>query len=189
MRPVLANAGRLAPAFAKVLTALGPESAAMVRTTMAVTTLQGSPALNVIAQTATAGVNIRIALGDTSETVLAHMRKVIGDDQVEIDVVEAYEPAPLSPYSTADQEDEAFALLEATITEVFPDAVPAPYVMMATTDSRNFTEICDRVYRFAPFRMTKAQRESIHSYDEHLGVDTFLDGVRWYRRLVERLPG
>jgi carboxypeptidase PM20D1 len=70
---------------------------------------------------------------------------------------------------------------------VFPDAVPAPYVMMAATDSRHFTEISDRVYRFAPFRMTKAQRESIHSYDEHLGVDAFLDGVRWYRRLIERL--
>ena len=37
-----------------------------------------------------------------SETVLAHVRKAIGDDQVEIDVVEAYEPSPLSPYSTAD---------------------------------------------------------------------------------------
>jgi carboxypeptidase PM20D1 len=37
--------------------------------------------------------------------------------------------------------------------------------------------------------MTKAQRESIHSYDEHLGVDDFIDGVRWYRRLIERLPG
>ncbi len=43
--------------------------------------------------------------------------------------------------------------------------------MMAATDSRTFTEISDRVYRFAPFRMTKAQREAIHSYDEHLGVD------------------
>ena len=35
--------------------------------------------------------------------------------------------------------------------------------------------------------MTKAQRESIHSYDEHIGVDDFLDGVRWYPRLIERL--
>ena len=66
--------------------------------------------------------------------------------------------------------------------------MPAPYVMMATTDSRHFTRICDRVYRFAPFRMTRAHRESIHSYDEHLGVDAFLDGIRWYRRLIERLP-
>jgi carboxypeptidase PM20D1 len=187
MRPLMANAGRLGPALARILTAMGPESAAMARTTFAVTTLSGSPALNVIAQTATAGVNIRIMLGDTSETVLAHVRKVIGDDKVEVDVVEAYEPSPLSPYSTADTEDAAFKLIEDTIREVFPEAIPAPYVMMAATDSRTFTAISDRVYRFAPFRMTKAQREAIHSYDEHLGVDDFLDGVRWYRRLIERL--
>ena len=127
-------------------------------------------------------------LGDTSETVLAHVRKVIGDDRVEIDVVEAYEPSPLSPYSTGETTDDAFQLIEDTITEVFPDAVPAPYVMMAATDSRTFAAISDRIYRFAPFRMTKAQREAIHSYDEHLGVDDFLDGVRWYQRLIERLP-
>ena len=187
LRPLLANAGRLGPALPRLLTALGPESAAMVRTTFAVTTLQGSPALNVIAQTATAGVNIRIMLGDTSESVLAHLRKVIRDDRVEIDVVEAYEPSPLSPYSTADRKDAAFELVEATISEVFPDAVPAPYVMMAATDSRSFSPICDRIYRFAPFRMTKAQREAIHSYDEHLGVDDFLDGVRWYQRLIEKV--
>lgn len=162
----------------------------MVRTTFAVTTLQGSPALNVIAQTATAGVNVRIMLGDTSQSVVAHVRKAIGDDQVEVEVIEAHEPSPLSPYSMPDRPDPAFALIEEMIVEVFPDAVPAPYVMMAATDSRHFAGplgISDRVYRFAPFRMTKAQREAIHSYDEHLGVDAFLDGVRWYRRLIERL--
>ena len=104
------------------------------------------------------------------------------------EVIEAQEPSPLSPYSTAERRDDAFGLLEDTIGEVFPDAVPAPYVMMAATDSRHFTAITDRVYRFAPFRMTKAQREAIHSYDEHLGVDAFLDGVRWYQRLLEGLP-
>jgi carboxypeptidase PM20D1 len=188
LRPLLAGAERLAPALSRALTALGPESAAMVRTTFAVTTLQGSPALNVIAGTATAGVNIRIMLGDTAASVVEHVRKAIADDQIEIEVVEAYEPSPVSPYSTAERRDEAFGLLEETITEVFPDAVPAPYVMMAATDSRTFAAICERVYRFAPFRMTKAQREAIHSYDEHIGVDDFLDGVRWYQRLIERLP-
>jgi carboxypeptidase PM20D1 len=74
------------------------------------------------------------------------------------------------------------------VTEVFPDAVPAPYVMMAATDSRFFTAICDRVYRFAPFRMTRAQRAAIHAADERLGTEAYLDGVGWYRRLIERLP-
>ena len=154
----------------------------MTRTTFAVTTLSGSPALNVIASTAKAGVNIRIMVGDTVASVLEHVRRTIDDDQVQVTVVEENEPSPVSPM------DEAFALIESTIAEVFPDAVPAPYVMMAATDSRFFTRICPRVYRFAPFRMTKAQRESIHSYDEHLGVDAFVDGVRWYQRLIERIP-
>jgi carboxypeptidase PM20D1 len=181
LRPVLAHAGRLGPVLARALVAAGPESAAMTRTTFAVTTLSGSPALNVVAATARAGVNIRVMVGDTVAGALSHLRTVIADDRIHIDVVERNEPSPLSP------RDDAFRLLESTIGEVFPDAVPAPYVMMAATDSRFFTRICDRVYRFAPFRMTKAQRESIHSYDEHLGVEAFLDGIRWYRRLIERL--
>ena len=167
----------------RVLIAAGPEPAAMTRTTFAITTLSGSPALNVIASTARAGVNIRIMVGDTVAGVIDHVRKSVDDDQVEIDVIEQNEPSPVSPY-----DDEAFALLESTITEVFPDCFAAPYVMMAATDSRFFTKICDRVYRFAPFRMDKAQRQAIHSYDEHLGVDAFLDGIRWYRRLIETLP-
>lgn len=182
LRPLLANAGRLRPLLTRVLVAAGPEPAAMTRTTFAVTTLSGSPALNVIASTARAGVNIRIMVGDSVASVLEHVRRTIDDDEVQISVVEENEPSPVSPL------DEAFALLEATITEVFPDAVPAPYVMMAATDSRFFTRICPRVYRFAPFRMTKAQRESVHSYDEHLGVDALVDGVRWYQRLIERIP-
>jgi carboxypeptidase PM20D1 len=183
LRPLMSNAARLRPVLSKALVVAGPESAAMTRTTFAITTLSGSPALNVIASTARAGVNIRIMVGDTVAEVLAHVRKVVSDDQVEIDVIEQNEPSPVSPI-----DDDAFRLIESTISEVFPDAVPAPYVMMAATDSRFFTTICDRVYRFAPFRMTKAQRESIHSYDEHLGVDAYVDGVRWYRRLIERIP-
>lgn len=182
LRPLMAGAERIKPLLTRALLAAGPEPASMVRTSFAVTTLSGSPALNVIAATATAGVNVRIMVGDTVAGVREHLRKVIGDDQVEITIVEEHEPSPISP------RDDAFALIEATITDVFPDAVPAPYVMMAATDSRHFTEICERVYRFAPFRMTKAQRQAIHSYDEHLGVDAFLEGVRWYRHLIERLP-
>ena len=183
LRPLLANAARLRPLVTRALVAAGPESAALTRTTVAVTTLSGSPALNVIASTATAGVNLRITVGDTVAGVLEHLRRAIGDDTVQIEVVDRNEPSPLSPV-----DDDAFRLLEAAIGQLFPDAVPAPYLMLAATDARFFTAICERVYRFAPFRMTRAQRESIHAHDEHLGVDAFLEGVAWYRHLIERLP-
>ena len=180
----MSNAARLSPWLARALVAAGPETAAMTRTTLAVTTLSGSPALNVIASRATAGLNIRIMVGDTVDGVVDHVRRAIRDDRVAIEVVEANEASPISPY----EGDEAFELLESTIAAAFPDAVVSPYVMMAATDSRFFTEICERVYRFAPFRMTKEQREAIHSYDERIGLVDLADGVAWYRRLIESLP-
>jgi carboxypeptidase PM20D1 len=188
LRAVLGNAGRVAPMAARAMTFAGAEPAALVRTTFAITTLSGSPALNVIAATATAGVNVRVMVGDTVAEVLEHIRSAVRDRSVHLDVIEANEPSPVSPYSSPDGADEAFDLLESTIAEVFPDAVPAPYVMMAATDSRFFTAICERVYRFAPFRMTKAQRAAIHAADERLGTDAYLAGVAWYRRLIEALP-
>ena len=107
------------------------------------------------------------------------LRPAVARDAI---TLSAGEPSPVSPM------DDAFELLEACIGDVFPDAVATPYVMMAATDSRHFTAISEHVYRFAPFRMTKAQREAIHSYDEHIGVAALVDGARWYQLLIERLP-
>ena len=183
LRPVLGRADRIRPLLTRALLAAGPEAAAMARTTFAITTLDGSPALNVIASSATAGVNIRVMPGDTVADAITHLRTVIDDDGIEISVVERGEASPVSPPS------EAFDLLVETIAARFPDAVPAAYVMAGATDSRHFARICEHVYRFAPFRMTAAQRQAIHSYDEHLDVDAFLEGIAWYRLLIESLPG
>lgn len=182
MRLLLERAERLAPALARALVAAGPETAATVRTTMAVTKLEGSPAHNVIASSASAAVNLRIQPGDTVASAIAHVRKAIGDNEMAVDVVDANEASPISPV-----DDDAFRLLESTISETFPEAVVTPYLMMAATDARFFTRVCERVYRFSPFVMTKSQRESIHSYDERIGVEDFVRGIEWYRLLLERL--
>lgn len=153
----------------------------MARTTFAVTTLEGSPALNVIASHATAGVNIRVMPGDTVDDVVAHLRTVV-DGDVQIAVVERGEASPVSPL------DDVFDHVADLVGEHFPDAVVTPYVQTGATDSRHFARISEHVYRFAPFRVTAAQRRAVHSYDEHLGVDAFLAGIDWYQALVVGLP-
>jgi carboxypeptidase PM20D1 len=187
LRALLSGATRTPPAvLGRALVAVGPETAAMARTTMVATTLSGAPAHNVIAARARAELNLRIMPGESVASALQHVRSVVDDEQVVVDVVEANEPSPLSPTSEPDARG-AFALVERTIAQVFPDAVVTPYVMMAGTDSRYFTAICPRVYRFAPFRMSKEQRASIHSYDEHVHVDAWLEGVDWYVALLRGL--
>ena len=91
----------------------------MTRTTFATTTLSGSPALNVIASTARAGINVRVMVGDTVADVVAHLRKVIADKQVQIDVVEEGEASPVSPV-----DDDAFRLIESTVAELLPGRRP-----------------------------------------------------------------
>lgn len=187
LRALLAGATRTPTAvLGRALVAAGPETAAMARTTMVATTLSGAPAHNVIAARARAEVNLRIMPGESVASALAHVRAAIDDDEVVVDVVEANEPSPLSP-TTEPEAQGAFALLERTIATVFPDAVVTPYVMMAGTDSRTFAALCPRVYRFAPFRMSKEQRASIHSYDEHVHVAAWLEGVDWYTALLRGL--
>lgn len=183
LRPVIERAGSLPGAVARVMVAASPEAAALVRTTLAVTTLSGSPAINVSPTSVQAGLNLRIAVGETAAAATERVRRIVGRG-ITVDVEEAHEPSPVSP-----TDDPAFALLERTVSEVFPEAVPVPYVMYAATDARHYTEICSRVYRFAPFRMDTGQRESLHSYDERLGVADFLDGIRWYRSLLDSLDG
>lgn len=187
LRALLTGATRTPPAvLGRALVAAGPETAAMVRTTMVTTTLSAAPAHNVVAARARAEVNLRIMPGESVASAIEHVRSAVDDDAVVVDVVEANEPSPLSP-TTEPEAQGAYALLERTIAQVFPDAVVTPYVMMAGTDSRTFTAICPRVYRFAPFRMSKEQRASIHSYDEHVHVGAWLEGVDWYVALLRGL--
>ena len=80
---------------------------------------------------------------------------MVDDPEVRISVVERGEASPVSPV------DEVFDLRRRrSSAEHFPDAVIAPYVQTGATDSRHFTRICEHVYRFAPFRMTAAQRRA-----------------------------
>lgn len=181
VRPLVDRAERFPRALARMMVAAGPEAAALARTTVAVTTLSGSPAINVSPTVVQVGLNLRIAVGETAAAAVERVRRIVGRD-LEVEIAEGHDPSPLSPVA-----DPAFSLLEDTLREVFPEAVPVPYVLYAATDSRHFTQICDRVYRFAPFRMSPEQRESIHGDDEHLAVADFLDGVQWYRKLLDAL--
>jgi carboxypeptidase PM20D1 len=164
---------------ALVLARSGGEQAALVRTTVAVTMLDASRAANVLPSSARATLNIRLALSDTVETVVAHLRRAIRDDSIEIRVLEASEATPASPTDTAQ-----FAAVTAAVEASYPGTVTAPYVMMAATDSRHFAPFSAATFRFAPIAMNRQQRDSIHGVDENVSVDSVERGEIFYRHLI-----
>ncbi|QNE37579.1 M20/M25/M40 family metallo-hydrolase [Leifsonia shinshuensis] len=179
LRAVFTRARRLRPALVAVLGRVSDETRAMVRTTTAVTQLSGSLAANALPETASAVVNVRIAVGSSVEDTLAHIRRAIHDPQVRIEAIDANEPSPVSP--TTGPEWEAVAR---GITEVHPDAVVTPYIMLGASDGRHFTAISDAVYRFTPFEMSGEERGTLHARNERIQVATWLRGIRFYEGVL-----
>jgi len=167
--------------LARAMARSGPEQAAVVRTTRAVTRLSGSAGDNVLAERATAMVNVRIATGSTVERAVADIRSVVGDE-VRVRLVYGSDPPPVSRH-----EGPAWDALTRAIAETFPGTIPSPFIMIQASDARYFSRISDTVYRFLPFDLTAAERNALHAIDESIRVSTYLDGIRFFRRLIDEL--
>ncbi len=167
------------PLIPRVLAQLGGSVAALARTTVAVTTLSGSPAANVLANEATATVNVRIAPGENVAATRAHLQKVLHGTGVSVDVEYGSDPVPASPTSGA-----AFERVTGALARSHPDALAVPYVMVQASDSRHFAKLTRHIYRFMPFAISQRQLRSIHGADESLDISALDDGIRFYRYLI-----
>jgi carboxypeptidase PM20D1 len=187
---LLSRADQLRPVLAQAFPFLGPEMAAMVRTTTAATMLTGSSAPNVLASKATAIVNMRVATSSTLADAVRHVevvvRRAVGSAlTVEVRVLEGHEPTPASPF------DKRWEAVRAAVAESYPDALTVPYTMLGASDARHAARIAPAVYRFSPLYMSSAQRASVHGVDERVTADSLVRGVRFYRALItgSRLTG
>ena len=60
--------------------------------------------------------------------------------------------------------------------------------MTGASDSRFFSRVSEHNLRFAPFRISQAQLDSIHGVDENLDLETLVPAVEFYRTLLKELP-
>ena len=182
VRLALGQARHARRPVAEVLARVSKETSSMVRTTMAVTRLSGSPADNVLATEARAVVNVRLAVGDDREQLRARLTRLLKGLDVELEAVEGNDPPPVSRTDNA-----AWAHLGRAIAalETPGETVRVvPYVQTGATDSRHFTRISDSVYRFSPLKMSRPQRDSIHAPNEWVEADWLERGVAFHRWLI-----
>lgn len=181
-RLALSNLWLLRPLVEGML-AKAPSTNAMMRTTTALTMLNAGNKENVLPGQAQAVVNFRILPGDSIESVMAHVRRVVADERVEVALLgtPSSEPSRLSSSKA-----EGFRTIERTIREVFPDALVAPSLVIVGTDSRHFEGVADQMYRFMPIRFKPEDLPRLHGTDERIAVDQLADMVRFYHRLLQQ---
>jgi carboxypeptidase PM20D1 len=160
----------------------GGELNAMMRTSNAVTKMEGSKAFNVLPPRASVGINVRMLGKDTVSSVKEHFSKVIDNDQIKVNIYSEIEPSGYSDTSC-----EEWELLKEVVHTTWPDTIVSPYLMMACSDSRHYSRITDRIYKFSAMELSKDQRAMIHGNNERVPIDTLVKTVEFYIRLISRL--
>jgi carboxypeptidase PM20D1 len=158
-----------------------PTTNAMVRTTTATTIFQAGTKENVLPGTARAVANFRILPGDSIAGVLAHVRRVVDDERIEIRQVGAFSAEPSAP---SPSDSDRFRALERTVRSVTPDAIVAPYLVVVITDARYYRALSDHVFRFLPLRLTSKDLDRMHGTNERLSIDEYHHAIRFYRQLI-----
>lgn len=157
-----------------------------MRTTSAVTVIQGGSKENTIPNRAEALVNHRILPGQTIEEVLQYDRKLVKDiPNVSVDIYKKSwsEPIPSSPYS-----DNTFGYqnIKRTVKRIYPEAIVAPHLMVANTDTRHYFEanLTTNIYRFSPVLLTIDDISTIHGNNERISKLNFRRLADFYLQLT-----
>jgi carboxypeptidase PM20D1 len=178
---VMANRWLLAPVIKK---SIGTTSAgsAMLHTTIAPTMFDAGVKDNVLPIEASATVNFRIMPGETVQTVIEHVRKVIDNEKVVVESIKKYDSNP-SP--VADTASVGFRTIHRSVGRCFPEAVVAPYLVLGATDARFYREVCDNMFRFMPVRMKDEDIARLHGTNERVSAEGFKSFVRFYATVIQ----
>jgi carboxypeptidase PM20D1 len=181
-RVTMANLWLTRPLVIRMMSGAAATNASL-RTTTAPTMIQGSSKENVLPIRAQAIVNFRIIPGETPESVLEHVRKVVDDTTVAIALAEpATPPSPVSSTTSA-----AYRALARDIMALEPDAIVAPSLVVGATDSRQYAGYARDVYRFLPMQIGPTDLERVHGTNERIGIHDYARGVAFTTLLIRDL--
>ena len=180
-RMIFANLWVFSPVLALLGKIQGGEMNALLRTTVAFTQMKGSDAANVIPPDAFMVSNIRLNPADTIDSALAHLKKTIKDDSIELSVISGMNPSRISQSNC-----EAYDKVAKAVASTWKGCLVSPYLMVQCSDSRHYGRISDKVYRFSAMDLTSEERATIHGNNERIRVECANKAVEFYIRLIKQ---
>ena len=181
LRFVFANLWLFKPILLLLFGKMGGEVDAMMHTTQAFTMFEAGIQSNVLPPDAKAVANFRIEKKDTIASVIAHLKKAMNNDAIQIEIIHGSEA---TPYSSID--NVYYEKVKEAISETWTNTIVSPYLMVAASDARHYRNLCDVVLRFSAMRLSKEQRGLIHNYNERVELVMIQECIQFYLNLVEK---
>jgi carboxypeptidase PM20D1 len=169
----------------KAVFGAGHTTNAMIRSTFALTMLQGSAKENVLADKAKANVNVRILPGESSGQALARLARLAGRHGATARA--AHPEAVVEPLPESPVDHEGYRAIEAALGDSFPEAAAVPFLFSAGTDTKHYRGVTEAMYRLTPLKQGSAQLEGVHGRDERVEIGNLRRCEIFYQRLISRL--
>ncbi|XP_022618767.1 N-fatty-acyl-amino acid synthase/hydrolase PM20D1 isoform X1 [Seriola dumerili] len=181
MKFIMSNLWLFSPLLGRVLERK-PDTNAFVRTTTAVTMFNAGVKVNIIPSLAEAYVNLRIHSAQSLQEVLDLVRSTVGDQRVKIELVDGFDPLPVS---SADEQSFGFQIIKKTVLDMFPTITVAPGICIGNTDSRHFKDLTSDIYRFAPVWFKPGDAKRFHGINERISKKNYEELVLFYFSLIQ----
>ena len=179
LRFVFGNLWLFGPLLKKLLPSMSAQAGAMLKTTVAFTTMSGSDAYNVIPQEASVGANMRFIPHQGEKESLEIIKGLAKKYGLETEVLHSNDYTP-----PVDINGDAFRLVEDTVAKTFPGLASSPYVMTGATDAQFYQPICKSCIRFAPVIFGPEQMKGMHGLNENIEYSCLPGAVRFYKNLI-----
>ena len=176
---ILGHPAALKPILLKAIPAVSATAGAMLKTTLAFTMAKGSDGSNVLPQEAWVIGNMRYSHHQGGPDSFAAVKKLAEKYDIEMEVLDPGFSSVLSDHHT-----DAFHLVEKAVATVFPGTITTPYLMTGASDCRFMSRVSENCLRFAPFRITQEQMDSVHGLNENIDIAALAPAVDFYKYII-----
>jgi acetylornithine deacetylase/succinyl-diaminopimelate desuccinylase-like protein len=169
------------PAFVKELTDTR-EYNFLLRNTISLTMLSGSKQTNVIPNTATCNLDVRLLPDENREEFLNALKAVVADPLIKIENVNTFKPPNSSRVDT-----ELFNLISQVTKANHPEAIVTTKMLSGYTESQLYRQLGIIAYGWAPFYTTSEENEGVHGNNERISVKNIREGTKEFFEVVSRI--
>jgi acetylornithine deacetylase/succinyl-diaminopimelate desuccinylase-like protein len=155
-------------------------NASLVRTTVAITVLEGAPSTNVLPAQARAQLDARLLPGQDCDGFERKVRARIADPGVEMVRLLGFR-SESSPVATP-----LFRAIEATAREVEPGSLVVARMSAGSSDAHWLRERGIVTYGFVPRWLPDDEARRVHGPDERISIRNLERGAETLVRLIER---
>ena len=155
---------------------------AVMRTGVSPTMLEGGIRTNVIPTDATAKLNVRTLPGQSIDTVVARLKKVIGDPLVDVTISDRGADSPASDFHSP-----MFTAIRESAQALSPSLAVVPYLSTGATDSARLRTWGMQAFGLLPFPMNQDDEDRMHGNDERVPLQSLEFGTKMIYGAIARV--